>query len=93
MVLPQSEGLCLLGNYGVPDPHLCLGVKGINICLIMHQVYFTLSEMSEFVDDEGVRWVCERKRPNIALLNHYQVTWKPKNNHFLRYTDVKPKGE
>ncbi len=49
-------------------------------------------EMTDYTDDEGVRWVVERKRPNIALLNHYQCTWKPKNNHFLRHTDVKPKG-
>lgn len=49
-------------------------------------------EPREYTDEEGVRWVTEKKRPNIALLNHYQCTWKPKNNHFLRHTDVKPKG-
>lgn len=51
------------------------------------------SELSEYVDDDGIRWVAERKRPNISLLNHYQITWKPRNNHFLKHTDVKPKGE
>lgn len=48
---------------------------------------------SEYVDDEGVRWTLEKNRPNISLLNFYNFTWKSRNNHFQRYTDVKPKGK
>ncbi|XP_052216081.1 histone deacetylase complex subunit SAP130-A-like isoform X2 [Dreissena polymorpha] len=47
----------------------------------------------EYVDDDGVRWTLEKCRPNIALLNFYSISWKPKVNHFNRYTDVKPKDE
>ncbi|XP_052784842.1 histone deacetylase complex subunit SAP130-A-like isoform X2 [Mya arenaria] len=47
----------------------------------------------EYVDDEGVRWTLEKCRPNLALLNFYNISWKPKLNHFNRYTDVKPKDE
>lgn len=47
----------------------------------------------EYVDDEGVRWTLEKNRPNISLLNFYNFTWKSRNNHFQRYTDVKPKDE
>ncbi|XP_046369248.2 histone deacetylase complex subunit SAP130-like [Haliotis rufescens] len=50
-------------------------------------------QRDEFVDDDGVRWTSEKKRPNINLLNFYNITWKPKNNHFQRFTDVKPKEE
>ncbi|KAL4220123.1 hypothetical protein ACF0H5_020534 [Mactra antiquata] len=47
----------------------------------------------EFVDEEGIRWTLEKCRPGVALLNYYNISWKPKNNHFNRYTDVKPKDE
>lgn len=33
------------------------------------------------------------KRPNISLLHSYKHNWKSRHNHFLRYTDVKPKDE
>jgi len=45
------------------------------------------------VDDDGVRWTLEKNRPNVSLLNFYNISWKSRNNHFQRYTDVKPKGE
>ena len=60
--------------------------------VVIASVYFH-TELQEFIDEEGVRWVREKKRPPIALLSHYQCSWKPKNNHFLRHTDVKPKGQ
>lgn len=47
---------------------------------------------TEFVDEEGIRWTLEKCRPGVALLNYYNISWKPKNNHFNRYTDVKAKG-
>ncbi|KAJ8310720.1 hypothetical protein KUTeg_012585 [Tegillarca granosa] len=47
----------------------------------------------EYVDEDGVRWTLDKVRPNISLLNFYNISWKPKHNHFLRYTDVKPKEE
>ncbi|KAG8184424.1 hypothetical protein JTE90_004592 [Oedothorax gibbosus] len=33
------------------------------------------------------------KRPNMSLLNTYRQPWKARHNHFVRYTDVKPKEE
>ncbi|KAL0273590.1 UNVERIFIED_CONTAM: hypothetical protein PYX00_006226 [Menopon gallinae] len=33
------------------------------------------------------------KRPNISLLHSYKHSWKSRHNHFLRYSDVKPKDE
>ncbi|KAI0208271.1 hypothetical protein LSAT2_007050 [Lamellibrachia satsuma] len=50
-------------------------------------------DLMEYVDEEGVRWVRERKRPNHFLLDHYDCTWKSKLNHFVKPTDVKPKEE
>ena len=50
-------------------------------------------DIKEFVDEEGIRWTREKRRPPINLLNHYVCSWKTRNNHFLRYSDVKPKGE
>lgn len=47
----------------------------------------------EYVDEDGIRWTLDKVRPNISLLNFYNISWKPKHNHFLRYTDVKPKEE
>lgn len=47
----------------------------------------------EYVDDEGIRWTLEKNRPNISLLNFYNISWKSRNNHFQRYSDVKPKDE
>lgn len=33
------------------------------------------------------------KKPRSSLLETYKQTWKPANNHFQRYTDVKPREE
>lgn len=42
-------------------------------------------------EEDGVCWVPTRKRPPITLLNSYRHTWKSRHNHFLRYSDVRPK--
>ncbi|XP_013393499.1 histone deacetylase complex subunit SAP130-like [Lingula anatina] len=47
----------------------------------------------EYTDEEGVRWVAMRKRNTVTLMNSYHCTWKARNNHFLRASDVKPKDE
>ncbi|XP_041352759.1 histone deacetylase complex subunit SAP130-A-like [Gigantopelta aegis] len=48
---------------------------------------------TEYVDEDGVRWTTENTRPNINLMQFYNLTWKPRYNHFCRYSDVKPKDE
>ncbi|XP_042230616.1 mucin-12-like isoform X2 [Homarus americanus] len=32
-------------------------------------------------------------RPTMSLLSSFRQTWKPRHNHFIRHTDVKPKDE
>ncbi|XP_053646561.1 histone deacetylase complex subunit SAP130-A isoform X2 [Cherax quadricarinatus] len=32
-------------------------------------------------------------RPTMSLLSTFRQTWKPRHNHFVRHTDVKPKDE
>lgn len=44
-------------------------------------------------DENGVSWVTMRQRPPISLLGSYRHSWKSCHNHFMRYTDVKPKEE
>ena len=44
------------------------------------------------MDDEGIRWTIEKCRPNVNLMNFYNISWKSRNNHFNRHTDIKPKG-
>ena len=48
---------------------------------------------SEYVDDDGIRWTLEKNRSPVTLMGFYNISWKPRNNHFQRYTDVKQKGE
>ncbi|XP_076332227.1 uncharacterized protein LOC143237162 [Tachypleus tridentatus] len=43
--------------------------------------------------EEPVKWVTFCKRPSMSLLSGYRHTWKSRHNHFLRYSDVKPKDE
>ncbi|KAK3095256.1 hypothetical protein FSP39_012272 [Pinctada imbricata] len=47
----------------------------------------------EYVDDDGIRWTVEKCRPNVSLMNFYNLSWKSRNNHFQRYGDVKSKEE
>ncbi|XP_023210100.1 histone deacetylase complex subunit SAP130-like isoform X1 [Centruroides sculpturatus] len=44
-------------------------------------------------EEENVKWVTFCKRPTMSLLSGYQHTWKSRHNHFLKYSDVKPKEE
>lgn len=37
--------------------------------------------------------VTVKKPAPASLLNSYRQTWKSTHNHYLRYTDVKPKDE
>lgn len=40
-----------------------------------------------------MRWTTEKTKPSISILGEYNTSWKPRCNHFLRYSDVRPKGE
>jgi len=45
------------------------------------------------VSEEYEEKICIPKRPSISLMNSYRHTWKSRHNHYLRYSDVKPKDE
>jgi len=45
------------------------------------------------VSEEHEEKIYIPKRPNISLINSYRHTWKSRHNHYLRYSDVKPKDE
>ncbi|KAH9508731.1 hypothetical protein Btru_049757 [Bulinus truncatus] len=47
----------------------------------------------EYTDDEGVRWVLNKPKPTFVLLQPDFVNNKTRNNHFMRYSDVKSKEE
>ncbi|BFZ06116.1 hypothetical protein BsWGS_09156 [Bradybaena similaris] len=47
----------------------------------------------EYTDEEGVRWVLNKPKPTYVLLQPDFINNKTKNNHFTRYSDVKPKEE
>merc|ERR1719189_3521878 len=34
-----------------------------------------------------------RDKPHMSLLNSYRHTWKSRHNHFLRHSDVRPRGD
>lgn len=55
-------------------------------------VFLFLLWLSEYIDEDGVRWTTERTKPSLSILGEYTVTWKPRCNHFLRHSDVRPKG-
>lgn len=42
---------------------------------------------------EAVRVTTVRKPATASLLNGYRHTWKSTHNHYLRYSDVRPKDE
>ena len=78
-------------SFYIRREQISVGGGGANSDSVLNSL--TLTTTDEYIDEEGVRWVAQRPRPNISLMNHYQCTWKPRNNHFLRYQDVKPKGK
>uniref|UniRef100_A0A2C9LRX7 Histone deacetylase complex subunit SAP130 C-terminal domain-containing protein n=1 Tax=Biomphalaria glabrata TaxID=6526 RepID=A0A2C9LRX7_BIOGL len=45
----------------------------------------------EYTDEEGVRWVLNKPKPTFVLLQPEFVNNKTRNNHFMRYSDVKSK--
>ncbi|KAK0066728.1 mucin-5AC isoform X3 [Biomphalaria pfeifferi] len=47
----------------------------------------------EYTDEEGVRWVLNKPKPTFVLLQPEFVNNKTRNNHFMRYSDVKSKEE
>ncbi|XP_076435880.1 uncharacterized protein LOC143275565 [Babylonia areolata] len=50
-------------------------------------------EQDEFIDEEGVRWTKERTKPTMSLMSDNAFDWKPRFNHFQRYSDVKSKDD
>ncbi|XP_059163699.1 histone deacetylase complex subunit SAP130-A-like [Physella acuta] len=47
----------------------------------------------EYTDEEGVRWILNKPKPTFVLLQPEFFNSKTRNNHFTRYSDVKPKDE
>lgn len=41
----------------------------------------------------GAATVILTNRPTMSLLSSCRQSWKPRHNHFVRHTDVKPKDE
>ncbi|KAF4526897.1 hypothetical protein B566_EDAN014519 [Ephemera danica] len=37
--------------------------------------------------------IASRRRPSVSLLQAYRTCWKPRNNHFVRPSDVRPREE
>ncbi|KAJ9583258.1 hypothetical protein L9F63_022391 [Diploptera punctata] len=70
----------------------------------LHEPKFSEDEM-EFISEEKIKKEVKEeteesedkvylaKRRNMCLINSYRHTWKSRHNHFLRYSDVKPKDE
>lgn len=42
---------------------------------------------------EAVQVTTVRKPASASLLNGYRQTWKATHNHYMRYSDVRPKDE
>ncbi|XP_021935377.1 mucin-5AC isoform X2 [Zootermopsis nevadensis] len=70
----------------------------------LHEPKFSEDDMEFIVEEKNIKKevkVSEEyeekiyipKRPNISLINSYRHTWKSRQNHYLRYSDVKPKDE
>ncbi|XP_029845286.3 histone deacetylase complex subunit SAP130 [Ixodes scapularis] len=47
----------------------------------------------ELPRSEDVKCVAFCKRPSMSLLTSYSHSWKTRQNHFARHTDVKPKDD
>ncbi|GFG33306.1 hypothetical protein Cfor_01801 [Coptotermes formosanus] len=71
----------------------------------LHEPKFSEDDMEFIVEDKNIKKeakevseeyeekICIPKRPSISLMNSYRHTWKSRHNHYLRYSDVKPKDE
>ncbi|RNA23737.1 histone deacetylase complex subunit SAP130-like protein [Brachionus plicatilis] len=49
-----------------------------------------LSKEFSYVDREGVRWTSKRQRSQVSIDKCYSPTWRPKQNHFVKYSDLGP---
>ena len=47
-----------------------------------------LSKEFSYVDSEGVKWTTKRQRSQFSIDKYYSPNWKPKQNHFVKYSDV-----
>jgi histone deacetylase complex subunit SAP130 len=45
------------------------------------------------IADEPKEMVTVLKRPRVSLMSSYRQSWKARNHHFVRYSDVKLKDE
>ncbi|GFS14250.1 histone deacetylase complex subunit SAP130-like [Elysia marginata] len=52
-----------------------------------------IERRGEYTDEDGVRWVLHKPKPTFVLLQPDIVNSKTRNNHFVKYGDVKPKDE
>lgn len=59
-----------------------------NDCLDDETVQLLSKEFS-YVASNGVKWTSKRNRSHIS--KSYKSSWKPRSNHYLRYSDVKLK--
>ncbi|CAH1388358.1 unnamed protein product [Nezara viridula] len=55
--------------------------------------FISEEKIKKEVKDEEIETKVIPKRKTMSLLSSYKTHWKPRNNHFMRYTDVKPKEE
>lgn len=55
--------------------------------------FISEEKIKKEVKDEEIETKVIPKRKTMSLLSSYKNLWKPRNNHFMRYTDVKPKEE
>lgn len=52
-----------------------------------------IERRGEFTDEDGVRWMLDKPKPTFVLLQPDVMNNKTRNNHFVKYGDVKPKEE
>ncbi|GFN91543.1 histone deacetylase complex subunit sap130-like [Plakobranchus ocellatus] len=52
-----------------------------------------IERRGEYTDEEGVRWILHKPKPTFVLLQPDVINNKTRNNHFVKYGDVKPKEE
>lgn len=63
-----------------------------NECLDDETVKLLSKEFS-YVASNGVTWTSKKNRSRIAISKCYKTTWKPRNHHYLRYSDIKIKDK
>lgn len=53
----------------------------------------TRENIKEYSRGDEIKCVAFCKRPSMSLLTSYSHSWKTRQNHFVRHTDVKPKDD